>query len=396
MSSSHASHGRTTQAIHAGLDPFRFEGSVSTPIFQTSTFAFHSTKEGADRFAGSGEGYIYTRLGNPTVDALQDAVAEMEEGTGALATASGMAAVSTVYFACLSPGDKVVASSALYGPSRVILETEFARFGIEPVFVDTSDLAALEAAVDEKTKVVYVETPTNPTIEVTDLEKAAAIAHGVGALLVVDNTFMSPHLQRPFRHGADIVLHSMTKFLNGHADVVAGILVTKAAELHKRLSFVLKNLGGTIDPHQAWLVHRGLRTLPMRVDRAQGNAQVVAEFLAGHEKVEWVRYPGLPDHPAQALIGTQMAGPGCLISFGVHGGVEAGRTLLDSVELLLLAVSLGGIERLIQHPAWMTHAGMTPEGRAAAGITDGLIRVSIGCEDKEDLIADFEQALSKI
>jgi methionine-gamma-lyase len=373
--SSDSKHGRHTEAIHAGLDPFKFEGAVSTPIFQTSTFAFRSTAEGAARFAGKESGYIYTRLSNPTVDALQESVAEMEGGRFGLATASGMAAVSTVYFAFLSPGDHIVASSALYGPSRVILEKEFTRFGIEATFIDTSDKAALEAAVGEKTKMVYVETPTNPTITVTDLEHAATVAHGVGALLVVDNTFMSPYLQRPLSHGADIVLHSMTKFLNGHADVVAGILVLSDEKLHARLAWVLKNLGGTIDPHQAWLVHRGLRTLPMRMERAQANAMKV------------------PDHPGHSLIGKQMAGPGALISFGVKGGHAAGVKLLDSVKVMILAVSLGGIETLIQHPASMTHAGMTPEGRAAAGISDGLIRISVGCEDFEDIRADLEQAL---
>ncbi len=391
--SSRNDHGPHTGAIHGGLHPFRFEGAVSVPIYQTSTFAFESTSQGADRFAGKESGYIYTRLANPTVDALQESVAEMEEGTHALATASGMAAVSTVYFTFLEPGARVVASSALYGPSRVILEREFSRFGVEATFIDTSDLSALEAAVVPGTKLVYVETPTNPTLEVTDLTGAAKIAHAAGALLAVDNTFMSPYLQKPFRHGADVVLHSMTKFLNGHADVVAGILVTKDEELHTRLAYCLKNLGGTIDPHQAWLVHRGLRTLPMRMERAQANAMKIAEYLKQHEKVEWVNYPGLPEHPGHALIGTQMAGPGSLLSFGVKGGIEAGARVLNSVRVMILAVSLGGIETLIQHPASMTHAGMTPEAREAAGITGGLIRVSVGCEDPEDLIADLEQAL---
>jgi methionine-gamma-lyase len=306
-----------------------------------------------------------------------------------------MAAVSTVYFALLSPGDHVVASSALYGPSRMILETEFARFGVESTFVDTSIPEELEAAVRPETKLLYVETPTNPTIAVTDLDQAAATAREAGALLVVDNTFMSPHLQQPFRHGADIVLHSMTKFLNGHADVVAGMLVTRDAEIHARLGHILKNLGGTIDPHQAWLVHRGLRTLHLRVERAQESAQRLASFLAEHEKVEWVAYPGLPDHPGHRLLGSQMKGPGALLSFGVRGGIEAGRTVLDSVRVMTLAVSLGGIETLIQHPASMTHAGMTAEGRLQAGIGDGLIRISVGCEDFEDLRDDLAAALDR-
>jgi methionine-gamma-lyase len=394
--SSTGDHGPFTRAIHAGLDPFDWMGAVSTPIFQASTFAFESTDQGAARFRGEEDGYIYTRLGNPTTDALQRAVAELEGGAAALATSSGMAAVSAVYFAFLSPGDHAVASSALYGPSRVILEREFTRFGVEPTFVDTADADAFAEAVRPDTRLVYVETPANPTIKVTDLALASRLAKESGALLVVDNTFMSPYLQRPFEFGADVVLHSMTKFLNGHADVVAGMLVTRDPELHRRLSFIVKNLGGTIDPHQAWLVHRGLRTLPLRIEKAQENAQAIAEYLTGHEKVEWVAYPGLPDHPGHHLLGTQMDGPGALLSFGVQGGIEGGKTVLNSVKVMILAVSLGGIETLIQHPASMTHASMTPEGRAQAEITDGLVRISVGCEDLEDLRADLEQALAKV
>ncbi|MEN8149122.1 MAG: aminotransferase class I/II-fold pyridoxal phosphate-dependent enzyme [Planctomycetota bacterium] len=389
-------HGISTRAVHAGVHPDQWQGAVSPPIYQTSTFGFASTEQGANRFAGKEDGYIYTRLGNPTIGALEEAVAALEGGTAAFGTASGMAAVTAVYFAFLEPGAKAVCSSAVYGPSRVMLETEFSRFGVESEFLDTGDLDALRAAVTENTKLVFVETPTNPTLKVTDLEKAAEIAHSVGALLVVDNTFMSPVLQQPFRHGADIVLHSMTKFLNGHGDVVAGMLVTKDDEIRRRLTYVARNLGGTMDPHQAWLVHRGIKTLPMRVERAQENAIKVADWLRGQEKVEWVDFPGFEDHPAQALIGTQMKGPGSLMTFGVKGGIEAGRKLLDNVELMVLAVSLGGVETLIQHPASMTHAGISPEGRAAAGITDGLIRLSVGCENWEDIRDDLDHALSGI
>lgn len=394
--SGHEDHGNSTRAIHAGVHPEEWQGAVSPPIFQSSTFAFANTDQGAARFAGKEGGYIYTRLGNPTTGALEEAVCELEGGRDAVATASGMAAVSGVYFAFLEPGAKVVASRAVYGPSRTLLEKEFTRWGVESTFLDTGDLDALDAAVTEGTKMVFVETPTNPTLDVTDLSKAAEIAHRAGALLVVDNTFMSPHLQRPFRHGADVVLHSMTKFLNGHGDVVAGMLVTQDPEVFARLAWTVKNLGGTIDPHQAWLVHRGLKTLPMRVEKAQENAMRIAEWLTGHEKIEWVGYPGLPDHPAQALIGTQMEGPGSLMAFGVKGGVEGGKRLLDSVKLAVLAVSLGGVETLIQHPASMTHAGMGPEARAAAGVTDGLVRISIGCEDVKDIRADLEQALAEV
>jgi methionine-gamma-lyase len=392
---SHADTGRTTRAIHAGIHPEQWQGAVSPPIFQTSTFAFDSTAQGAGRFAGAEAGYIYTRLGNPTVDALQESVAELEGGCGALATSSGMAAVSGVYFAFLEPGAKAVVCQAVYGPSRVILENEFSRFGVESEFVRAWEPEELKAACTPGTKLVFVETPTNPTLEVTDLSVAADIAHEAGALFVVDNTFMSPHLQNPIDFGADVVLHSMTKFLNGHADVVAGILVTKEPEVLARLSSVVKNLGGTIDPHQAWLVHRGLRTLPLRIEKSQENAVLLAEWLAGHEKVEWVNFPGFPDHPAAKLIGTQMKGPGSMVIFEVKGGIDAGRRVLDHVEVLTLAVSLGGIETLIQHPASMTHASMSVESRSASGITDGLIRLSVGCEDFEDLRDDLDRALAE-
>jgi len=389
-------HGISTRAIHAGVHPDQWQGAISAPIYQTSTFAFESTAQGAGRFAGTEDGYIYTRLGNPTIRAMEEAVCNLEGGKHAFATSSGMAAVNAVYFAFLEPGAKAVCSSAVYGPSRVMLETEFSRFGVESEFMNTGDMDALAAAVTKNTKLVFVETPTNPTLEVTDLAKAAEIAHSVGALLVVDNTFMSPILQRPFQYGVDIVLHSMTKFLNGHGDVVAGMLIGRDDDVFKRLVYVARNLGGTMDPHQAWLVHRGIKTLPMRVMRAQENAIEFAEWLRGHEKVEWVSYPGFDDHPAQALMGTQMKGPGSLMTFGVKGGIEAGKAVLDRVKLMVLAVSLGGIETLIQHPASMTHAGVSAEARAAAGITDGLVRLSVGCEDLEDLQDDLDQALNSI
>ncbi len=382
-----------TACIHGGhpMDPFY--GSVAPPIYQTSTFAFNTTEQGALRFLGEEAGYIYTRLGNPTTAMLESTVAELEGGTESLATASGMAAVSTVFFGLLSAGDHVVCSASVYGATRVVLERDFSRFGVAATFVDTSDPELLRAAVTDRTRVVYVETPANPTLDVTDIGLAAEIAHDAGALLVVDNTFMSPVLQQPFRFGADLVLHSVTKFLNGHSDVVGGILVFRDQELAARVRPALHNLGGTMDPHQSWLVLRGIRTLAMRVRQAQENARAVAELLAGHPAVSEVRYPGLTGHPQADLIARQMEGPGSLMAFELDGGIEAGRALLEAVRLPALAVSLGGVESLIQHPASMTHAGMSPAGRLEAGITDGLVRLSVGCEGREDLLADLEQAL---
>lgn len=382
-----------TQCIHAGQEPDPIFGAVAPPIYQTSTFVFRSPEEGAARFAGQDPGYIYTRMGNPTMAMLEANVAALEEADFALATSSGMSAVSTIFFSLLSAGDHVVCSSSVYGPSRVVLERDFARFGVTSTLVDTSDLEALKDAIQENTRVVFVETPANPTLAITDIRKAADLAHEAGALLVVDNTFMSPVLQKPFRFGADLVMHSVTKFLNGHSDVVGGILVFRDEALMKKVRSALHYLGGTMDPHQAWLVLRGIKTLAMRVRTAQENAQAVAELLAEHPAVERVAYPGLPGHPQADLIQRQMMGKGSLIAFELKGGIEAGKKVLAGVKIPALAVSLGGVESLIQHPASMTHAAVKRGDRMAAGISDGLVRLAVGCEGKEDLLADMKQAL---
>ncbi|MFW6205776.1 MAG: trans-sulfuration enzyme family protein [Gemmatimonadota bacterium] len=384
---------KDTACIHAGPEPDPQHGAVAPPIYQTSTFAFGGPEEGAARFAGEDPGYIYTRLGNPTTAMLESAVMELEGGQAALATASGMAAVSTTFFALLSAGDHVVCTASVYGPTRVVLEREFSRFGVDATMVDTSDLDRLRSAITSRTWMVFVETPANPTLAVTDIERAAELAHDAGAVLVVDNTFMSPVLQRPFQYGADMVVHSVTKFLNGHSDVVGGMMVFRDLDLAARVRPVLHHLGGTMDPHQAWLVLRGLRTLALRVRQAQENARALAHVLADHPEVEVVRYPGLPGHPQAEVILRQMDGPGSLISFELKGGIEAGRRLLSAVRIPALAVSLGGVESLIQHPASMTHAGVAREDRLAAGITDGLVRLSVGCEGRDDLVADLRQAL---
>ncbi len=397
MSKDHKDLKTDTLCIHAGQVRDRQFGSVTAPIYQTSTFAFDTADQGAARFAGKEPGYIYTRLGNPTTKMLEDNIAALEEGVAALATATGMAAVSTCYFALLGQGDHLVASSAMYGPSRIILERDFVRFGVQASFVDTGDLKAVKAAWRPNTKLLYVETPTNPTLSITDLGACAKWVHGKGALLAVDNTFMSPVLQKPLRHGADIVLHSVTKFINGHSDVVGGIIVFKDEALFKKVRGVLTHLGGTMDPHQSWLVLRGTKTLALRVRAAQENAKAAASLLASHPAVEWVKYPGLEKDPVKkALIEKQMDGPGSLISFELKGGVEAGKKFLDNTSLMTLAVSLGGIETLIQHPASMTHAGMSRDNRLAAGISDGLVRLSVGCEDKEDLLKELKEGLDRL
>ena len=384
----------STLCIHADAGADDQHGALSTPIFQTSTFRFPSVEEGARRFAG-GDGYIYTRLKNPTIVQLERALAALEGGEVALATATGMAAVTTMYFALLKAGDHMIGTDCMYGPSRLVMEREFSRFGIGSDFVDTTDLAVVEKAWKPDTRLLYVETPSNPSLKVTDLRRCADLAHARGALLVVDNTVLSPLLQKPFDLGADVVVHSLTKFINGHSDVVGGAIIAREKALGERLRKVLQTMGGTMDPHQAWLVLRGLRTLGLRVYKQQENGQIIARFLAEHPKVETVYYPGLADHPGQALIGPQMKGPGSMISFVLKGGYQAGVTCLNSVKLCILAVSLGSIETLIQHPASMTHSGMTPAQRAEAGIPEGLVRLSVGCEEAGDLIRDLKEALEK-
>ncbi len=387
--------GFDSKLIHAG-DYEDAMGSAVTPIYQTSTFAFRNAKHGADLFAGREKGFIYTRIGNPTIQALENKLAELENGCGGIALSSGMAAVTTVYMAFLGQGEHIVCTSAVYGPSRAVLETHFAKFGVESTFVDSSKLQEIEDAIKPNTKLLYLETPANPTIALTDIKKASEIAHKHGIIVVVDNTFSSPYLQKPLDLGADVALHSLTKFINGHADIVGGALVAKDPEVYQKLRKTMIFMGGNMDPHQAYMVIRGVKTLSLRVDRAQENAMKVAEFLENHPKVEWVKYPGLKSFPQYDLAQEQMDGPGAMISFELKGGYDAGVTLMNNVHLALLAVSLGGVESLIQHPASMTHAGVPKEAREEAHITEGLVRYAVGIENVNDIIADLDQALAKI
>lgn len=387
--------GFDSKLIHAGgfEDPL---GSATTPIYQSSTFKFESADHGAACFSGESDGYIYTRLGNPTIGELENAVAAIENGYGGIGTSSGMGAINTIYMTYLNSGDHIVSHEAVYGPARTVVENHWSRFGVEFTYVNTADIDAVKKAMRPNTKLLYTETPANPTIGISDLKALAAIAHEAGIPLVVDNTFCSPYLQRPIDHGADIVVHSMTKFINGHADIVAGMIVAKNKEEYKKLRVVMGNLGCNMDPHQAYMTRRGLKTLAVRIERAQSNAIKIAEYLESHPKIEWVKYPGLKSHPQYDLATKQMDGPGAMMSFEVKGGLEAGKRLMNEVKLMLLAVSLGGIETLIQHPASMTHSKMTPESKLRAGITDGLVRLSVGIENVEDLIADLDQAFEKI
>ncbi len=383
-----------SKCVHAGIGDYE-HGPVIPPIYQTSTFKFESTQQGAALFKGEKEGYIYTRMSNPTVEAMEKAVASLEGGYRALGCGSGMAAISTTLLTLLNAGDHIVFSEAVYGPTATLIVNVLKRFNIESTPVDSTNLDNIKNAMKPNTKVVYIETPGNPTLAITDLSGAAEIAHSNGAVLVVDNTFMSPALQRPFEHGADVVVHSMTKFLNGHADVVAGIIVVKTQEDYKKFRSVLNQLGGVIDPFNAFLVHRGLKTLDIRMKKLSENAMKVAKFLESHPQVKWVRYPGLESHPQYEIAQKQQSAPGGMISFELKGGFAAGEAVMNSVKLCTLAVSLGGVETLIQHPASMTHLSMGQKAREEAGITEGLVRLSVGIENADDLIADLEQALEK-
>lgn len=387
--------GFDTRAIHAGQTRDQF-GSVMPAIYQTSIFAFESAAHAASCFEEAESGYVYTRWGNPTTDMLEDCLASLEEGSACLSFATGMAALNFMFYALLESGSHVVVSESIYSPTRLTLDKHWGRFGVELSVVDTYDLDALAAALRPNTKLVHIETPANPNLRITDIAGAARLAHEHGALLSVDSTLASPVLQRPLLHGADIVMHSVTKFLNGHSDVLGGALIFRERALYESLYRPWYIFGASMDPHQAWLVLRGVKTLRPRVLLAQSNAQRIAEWLAAHPAVARVYYPGLADHPGAELHARQADGPGALLSFDLAGGYAAGSRLMDGVRLLTLAASLGGVETLIQHPASMTHHGLTPQQRADAGIGEGMIRLAVGCEDVADLLADLEQALATV
>lgn len=387
--------GFDTKLVHAGDFHEEF-GAAVVPIYQTSTFAFKSAQHGADLFAGKEKGYIYTRIGNPTIDALENKLAQLENGYRGVVMASGMSAVTTLYASLLKQGDHMISTGAVYGPSRAVMESIFKGFGVESTYTDTSVIENIEKAIKPNTKLLYLETPANPTIQLTDIKKASEIAHKHNILVCVDNTFSSPYLQKPLDLNADIVLHSLTKFINGHADIVGGALIAKDENVYAKLRKTMTYMGGNMDPHQAYMVIRGVKTLSLRVEKAQENAQKVAEYLESHPKVEWIKYPGLKSFAQHELAKQQMNGFGSMISFGVKNGLKGGKILMDNVKLALLAVSLGGVESLIQHPASMTHAALSKEERLQADITDELVRFSVGIENVDDIIADLDQALEKI
>ena len=389
--------GLGTTAIHAGTLKNLY-GTLAMPIYQTSTFIFDSAEQGGRRFALEEAGYIYTRLGNPTTTVLEDKIAALEEGEAAVATSSGMGAISSTLWTVLKAGDHIVTDKTLYGCTFALMCHGLTRFGIDVTFVDTSNLDEVKNAMKENTRVVYLETPANPNLKIVDIEALAKIAHtNPNTLVIVDNTFATPYMQKPLTLGADVVVHSVTKYINGHGDVIAGLVITNKA-LADQIRFVgLKDMtGAVLGPQDAYYIIRGMKTFEIRMERHCKNARKVVEFLNNHPKIEKVYYPGLETHPGYEIAKKQMKDFGAMISFELKGGFEAGKTLLNSLKLCSLAVSLGDTETLIQHPASMTHSPYTKEEREAAGIADGLVRLSVGLENVEDIIADLEQGLEKI
>ena len=391
--------GLGTKAIHAGNVKDTQYGALTTPIYQTSTFVFDSCEQGGRRFAGQEGGYIYTRLGNPTVSVLENKVAALECGEACVAAASGMGAISSALWTIAGAGKHIVADGTLYGCTFALLNHGMSRYGVEVSFVDTSDLAAVKAALKENTCAVYLETPANPNLKIADIAAVAEIAHAYNPAIkvVCDNTFASPALQNPLALGADVVVHSATKYLNGHGDVIAGFVVGKADFIGEVRMFGLKDMTGAVmDPFAAYLILRGLKTLEIRMERHCANAKAIAEFLDQHPAVEKVYYPGLKNHVGHDIAARQMKDFGGMLSFEVKGGRAAGTKLVNALHLITVAVSLGDAETLIEHPASMTHSTYTEEELAASGIPGGLIRLSAGLENAEDIIADLEQALAQL
>lgn len=389
--------GFATQAIHGGHSP-NAAGALVTPIYQASTFRFDSAEQGAKRFALEEDGYIYTRLGNPNSTELEQKMALLEGAEAAMSTGSGMGAITSAFWSVLEPGDHIVAGKALYGCTFAFLGHGASKFGIETTFVDMGNLDEVEAALRPNTKVVYLESPANPTMTIADITQISALAHKIpGCMVFVDNTYCTPYLQKPISLGADVVLHSATKYLNGHGDVIAGLVLGKKEFIDQVRYFGVKDMTGSVlSPFDAYLICRGLKTLALRMEKHCANAQVVAAFLEKHPAIDTVNYPGLASFPQFELARRQMRLPGAMIAFELKGGVEAGKTLMNNLRLCAIAVSLGDTETLIQHPASMTHSPYSPEERKTYGISDGLVRLSVGLEDPEDITRDLKVALDTL
>lgn len=388
-----AIHGKKKMGKHETGPPIR---ALSTPIFMSSTFAFKDADEGAAIFAGERDGYVYTRLGNPTVAALENELAYLEGAEAGLAFASGMAATATTVLSLTKCGDNIVSSDTLYGGTHSLFTENLPRVGVEVREVVATDIANIERAMDDKTRAIFIETPANPTMVVIDIAACAELARSRGIQLIVDNTFPTPYYQNPLELGATIVMHSATKYIGGHGDTVAGLVVGDKEFIDSLRGDFLRDWGGCMSPFNAWLLLRGLKTLPVRMEKHSENAMEVAQFLCYHPKIDRVMYPGLRTHPQHELAKSQMRGFGGMIAFDIKGGRQAGKILMDNVELCTLAVSLGDVDTLIQHPASMTHSTYSPEDLKSCGISESLVRLSVGLEDADDIVADLRQALKKI
>lgn len=386
--------GPATRAIHHGYDPAENANALTPPLHLTSTFAFPDAETGGALFAGEAEGHIYSRISNPTVALLEARIASLEGAEAGLATASGMGAISSLMWTLLKPGDEIITDKTLYGCTFAFMRDGLSRFGIKITHVDLRDPANLSAAISGQTRIVYFETPANPNMRLVDISAASRIAHAAGALVVVDNTYASPLITRPIELGADFVVHSATKYLGGHGDLVAGMVLGRADAIKEVRMVGVKDMTGSVmAPFNAMLVMRGLKTLQLRMARHCESGMRVAEWLEAQPGVETVYYPGLKSHPQNDLAKRQMAGFGGMIALELKGGYEAGIAMMNRLQMIRRAVSLGDAETLIQHPASMTHSTYSPEERRAHGISDGLVRLSVGLEDVEDILADLADAL---
>ncbi|PLP91257.1 methionine gamma-lyase [Pseudomonas sp. FFUP_PS_473] len=394
MRDSNNKSGFSTRAIHHGYDPLAHNGALVPPIYQTATFAFPTVEYGAACFAGEEAGYFYSRISNPTLALLEARMASLEGGEAGLALASGMGAITSTLWTLLRPGDEILLGRTLYGCTFAFLHHGIGEFGVTSRHVDMSDLQALENAITPATRVIYFESPANPNMHLTDIAAVAKIAHQHGIIVVVDNTYCTPYLQRPLELGADLVVHSATKYLSGHGDITAGLVIGSKALVDRiRLEGLKDMTGAVLSPHDASLLMRGLKTLTLRMERHCSNAQAIAELLAEQAQVELINYPGLPGFSQYELAQRQMRLPGGMIAFELKGGIAAGRRFMNALQLFSRAVSLGDAESLAQHPASMTHSSYTPQERAQYGISEGLVRLSVGLEDIDDLLADIAQAL---
>jgi methionine-gamma-lyase len=386
--------GFATRAIHHAYDAYAGHGALNPPIYLSSTYTFPTVEDGSARFAGEQAGYVYSRVGNPTTVLLEQRIADLEGGEAALVTASGMGATTSLMWTLLQPGDEVIADKTLYGCTFGFFNHGLAKFGVKITHVDMTEPANLERAISGATKIVFFESPANPNMRLVDIAAISAITHRHGAKVVVDNTYCTPYLQRPIELGADYVVHSATKYLGGHGDLIAGAVVGPKESLDQVRFYGLKDMtGAVLSSQDAFLILRGLKTLSLRMHRHCENAQGIAEFLADRAKVEVVHFPGLATFPQLELAQRQMKLPGGMVAFELKGGIEAGRRFMNALQLITRAVSLGDAESLAQHPASMTHSFYTPEERAAHMISEGLVRISAGLEDLEDLLTDVDQAL---